>query len=285
MAASNRKACPPPAEGGFLKALYGGSLSWLLPLLSAKWVSNVAGAFMDSRLSTPFIKGFIKSNGIDMAEYPAEQYKSFNRFFTRDILPEKRPGRFGSAPEELISPADSRLTVYPIDDDLTFRIKYGTYSAASLVGDAALASEYAGGYCMVFRLSVDDYHRYCFFDSGMMGETRRIEGKYYTVQPIALRSHDYFKENTREVTVLETDHFGKAVCIEVGATFVGRICNRKSITRFERGEEKGRFEFGGSTVVLLLKKDAAVIDPDILENSANGAETRVRIGEVIGHRA
>ena len=285
MAASNRKACPPPAEGGFLKALYGGSLSWLLPVLSAKWVSDLAGSFMDSRLSTPIIPGFIKSNGIDMTEYPTENYKSFNRFFTRQILAEKRPGRFGSSAEELISPADSRLTVYPIEDDLTFRIKYGTYSAASLVGDETLAKEYAGGYCMVFRLSVDDFHRYCFFDSGEMGASKRIEGKYYTVQPIALRTHDYFKENTREVTVLHTDNFGKAVYIEVGATFVGRIANRKGISRFERGEEKGMFEFGGSTVVLLLKKDAAVIDSDIMENSAAGAETRVRIGEVIGRKA
>lgn len=256
----------------------------MLPLLSAKWVSDAAGSFMDSRLSTPFIPGFIKSNGIDMTEYPTEDYKSFNQFFTRQILAEKRPGRFSSSAEELISPADSRLTVYPITEDLTFRIKYGTYSAASLVGDEALAGDYAGGHLMVFRLSVDDFHRYCFFDSGSMGDTRRIEGKYYTVQPIALRSHDYFKENVREVTVLHTDNFGKALCIEIGATFVGRIVNRKGISRFARGEEKGMFEFGGSTVVLLLKKDAAVIDSDILENSAKGAETRVRIGEVIGRK-
>ena len=285
MAASNRKACPPPAEGGFLKALYGGSLSWLLPLLSAKWVSDVAGAFMDSRLSTPFIKGFIQSNGIDMTEYPAERYGSFNQFFTRQILPEKRPGRTASPAESLISPADSRLTVYPIADDLTFRVKYGTYSVASMLGDARLAAEYAGGWCMVFRLSVDDFHRYCFFDSGRMGASWRIDGKYYTVQPIALRTHDYFKENTRECTLLETDNFGKAVHIEVGATFVGRIANRPGIETFARGEEKGRFEFGGSTVILLLKKDTAVIDSDILENSAKGAETRVRIGETVGRKA
>ena len=280
-----RTPCPPPAEGGLLSQLYGGRLSVLLPIVSAKWLSDLGGAFMSCPLSTPFIKGFIKRNGIDMSEYPKEDYKSFNSFFTRNILPDKRPGLQTSDPSELISPADSRLTVYPIGDDLTLRIKYGTYSAASLVGDKALAEEYKGGWCMVFRLSVDDFHRYCFFDSGSMGETRRIEGKYYTVQPIALRSHDYFKENTREVTVLHTDNFGKALCIEIGATFVGRICNRKGISRFERGEEKGMFEFGGSTVVLLLKKDAAVLDSDILENSAQGAETRVRIGEVIGHKA
>ena len=33
---------------------------------------------------------------------------------------------------------------------------------------------------------------------------------------------------------------------------------------------------------MLLKKDAAVIDSDILQNSAEGIETVVRFGEKIG---
>ena len=36
------------------------------------------------------------------------------------------------------------------------------------------------------------------------------------------------------------------------------------------------------TVVLLLKKDAALLDEDILENSRNGIETVVKFGERIG---
>ena len=276
-----RPPCPPPAEGGVLAALYGGRLSFLLPVISAPVLSRLAGAFLDSPLSTPFIRGFIRKNNIDMSDYPREKYKSFNAFFTREILPERRPGRTESDPRDLISPADSRLTVYPIGGDTSFRIKYGTYSAASLLGSGDRAAAFAGGYCMVFRLSVDDYHRYCFFDSGRMGRRWRIPGRYYTVQPAALRTHDYFKENTRECCLLETDHFGTAACVEIGATFVGRIVNR-DVRSFARGEEKGRFEFGGSTVVLLLEKGAAVIDADILENSQKGLETRVRIGEPVG---
>ena len=206
---------------------------------------------------------------------------AFNAFFTREILPGRRPGRTESDARDLISPADSRLTVYPIGGDTSFRIKYGTYSVASLLGGEDRAAAFAGGYCMVFRLSVDDYHRYCFFDSGRMGCRWRIPGRYYTVQPAALRTHDYFKENTRECCLLETDRFGTAACVEIGATFVGRIVNR-DVQSFARGEEKGRFEFGGSTVVLLLEKGAARIDADILENSQRGLETRVRIGEPVG---
>ena len=51
---------------------------------------------------------------------------------------------------------------------------------------------------------------------------------------------------------------------------------------FKKGEEKGMFLFGGSTIVLLVKKDAVVIDRDILNNSVRNIETRVKCGEKIG---
>ena len=284
MMTTNRTPCPPPSEGGLLSQLYGGKLSFLLPLVSAKWLSDLGGKIVSSRPSKLFIKNFIKKNGIDMSEYPKTEYDSFNSFFTREIIPEKRPGRLSSDPQVLISPADSRLTVYEVSDGLTFRIKGGDYSLASLLGSESLARSFGGGYVMVFRLSVDDYHRYCFFDGGSLGYTRHIEGKYYTVQQLALNAVDFYKENTREVSILDTDNFGRAAYVEVGATFVGRISNRKGISRFECGEEKGMFEFGGSTVVVVLEKGRAVIDEDILRNSSLGFETRVKIGERVGKK-
>ena len=42
--------------------------------------------------------------------------------------------------------------------------------------------------------------------------------------------------------------------MEVGALMVGRIKNhKKKVSVVHRGEEKGMFEFGGSTVVLLTE--------------------------------
>jgi phosphatidylserine decarboxylase len=52
----------------------------------------------------------------------------------------------------------------------------------------------------------------------------------------------------------------------------------------ERGMEKGYFEYGGSTVILLIKKDKLQIHQEILENSRKGTETPVRMGECIGHK-
>ena len=42
------------------------------------------------------------------------------------------------------------------------------------------------------------------------------------------------------------------------------------------------FLFGGSTIVLLIKKDVIDIDKDILNNSVRNIETRVKCGEKIG---
>jgi phosphatidylserine decarboxylase len=70
--------------------------------------------------------------------------------------------------------------------------------------------------------------------------------------------------------------------MEVGALMVGKIVNHRTAGSVRRGQEKGYFQFGGSTVVLLLKKDTAVLDSDILENSRQGIETVVKFGEKIG---
>ena len=70
--------------------------------------------------------------------------------------------------------------------------------------------------------------------------------------------------------------------MEVGALLVGKIVNHHGPAPIRRGQEKGYFQFGGSTVVLLLKKDTAILDEDILENSRNGIETLVKFGEKIG---
>ena len=64
---------------------------------------------------------------------------------------------------------------------------------------------------------------------------------------------------------------------------VGRIVNNDpGPGRVRRGEEKGRFEYGGSTVLLLLQKDAAALREDILSASEKGEETPVKLGERIG---
>lgn len=249
-------------------------------ILIRPWVSRLAGGYMNSRVSAIHIKGFIKSGGIDMSQYPERRYRSFNDFFTRRIKDGMRPADMD--PAALISPCDARLSAFTVTPDGTFFIKGTEYTLGGLLRSDELAAEFAGGICLIFRLAVDNYHRYCYIDDGSKEDNVYIPGCLHTAHPIAFPVCNIYKENAREYTVLHTDHFGDAVQIEVGALMVGRICNLHREARFSRGEEKGWFEFGGSTIVLLLKAGAARIDDEFFKNTDNGLETAVRSGERIG---
>ncbi len=263
-----------------LKKLYGTVCGRvILKALTAPAVSKAAGAFMDPRLSVPLIKRFIKSSGIDTSQYVMKKFRSYNEFFTRRVKRGMRP--IDRMPSHFISPCDSKLTVYKIGKSSVFRIKGSRYRVSDLIQNDFLAKRYEGGYCMIFRLEVDDYHRYCYIDSGTKTENTFINGELHTVNPIALEHYNIYKRNCREYTVLHTENFGDVVQVEVGAMMVGRIVNRHGAAEVVRGEEKGKFEFGGSTIVLLVQEDMIRIDDDILRNSAENIETVVKYGEKV----
>ena len=69
--------------------------------------------------------------------------------------------------------------------------------------------------------------------------------------------------------------------MEVGALMVGRISNNRGISDcVKKGEEKGCFEFGGSTIILLLQKGVRV-KRSFIENTQLGLETLIKQGEAI----
>ena len=271
-------------QNRLLKKLYGSTVGRvMLKVLTAPALSYMAGCFMDSPLSKPLIKPFIRRSGIDTSEYIMKGINSYNDFFTRRIKPGRRP--VDTDPCHLISPCDSKLTVHKINSRSFFCIKGSRYRVSDLLSNEFLAKRYCGGYCCIFRLEVNDYHRYCYIDDGVKSGNTYIRGELHTVNPIALERYNIYKRNSREYTVLHTENFGDVVQIEVGAMLVGRIVNLHDESSFMRGDEKGRFEFGGSTIVLLFEKDSIVPDTDILRNSADGTETVVKYGERIGTKA
>lgn len=254
----------------------------LLKVLTLPSLSEAVGMFMDSRFSKPLIKPFVKKNKINLYEYYTDDIKSYNDFFTRRIKPQMR--KIDRNPKSLISPCDSKLSVYNINSESVFKIKDSFYSIYDMINNQELAEKYEGGLCLIFRLEVTDYHRYCYFDSGRKSNNVHIDGILHTVNPIAFRKYNVYKQNSREYTLLHTKNFGDAVQIEVGAMMVGKIQNHHGKCRFVRGQEKGMFLFGGSTIVLLLQKDKALIDDDIIRNTRNGFETIVKYGEKIGSK-
>lgn len=252
----------------------------LLKPLTAPWVSRFAGALLSTGFSRVLIGPFVRRNHIDMTQFSAADYESYNAFFSRKIRPEARP--IDTCSRHLISPCDSKLTVLPVSRDGRFRLKQAEYTVASLLKNEELARQYEGGSLLIFRLTVDDYHRYCYVADGEKGENAFIPGVLHTVNPIANDFFPIYKENAREYTILHSREFGDILTMEVGALLVGKIVNHHGSGRVSRGQEKGYFQFGGSTVVLMLKANAVQIDADILENSRDGIETVVRYGEKIG---
>lgn len=268
-------------QDNFLKGLYGTVLGRkFLKILINPTISKLGGAVLSTKLSSLLVKPFIKVNNIDMSDYTERAYASFNDFFTRDLKPGKR--FINRDKEVLISPSDGRVSVYEIDDNMTFNIKDSYYTIESLTHSKKAANYYKGGTCVIIRLCVDNYHRYCYIDNGYKTTNKFIEGVLHTVNPVACEYYDIYKENSRECSLLHTENFGKVMQIEVGALMVGKIVNYDQVACIHRGDEKGKFEFGGSTIVLLFKKDTVDIDDDLIENTKNGYETAVKMGERIG---
>lgn len=252
---------------------------FLLRGLTRPGFSRLAGRFMDSRASALAVKGFVRRHGIDMGQCKKSAFSSFNDFFTRELLPGARP--VDTAPEALISPCDGRLTVWPVTADGRFPVKGTEYTLPRLLDDPALARRFQGGSVWLFRLCPEDYHRYIWPADGTAGRAVRIPGVLHTVQPLERGQRLVYHENTREYRVLETA-FGPVVMMEVGALLVGRIVNLPAEGSVCRGREKGWFAFGGSTVLLITEKDAAVPTAAVADASARGEETPVRQGQRVG---
>jgi len=265
-----------------LKFLYGNVVGrFILKLFTMKWFTNLGALYMRSSLSKLRIKKFIKQNNINMEDYVMDNYKCFDEFFIRKIKEDKRPLNLDN--NLLLSPCDSKLSVYKIDDDTILNIKNSSYTIGELLNDNELAKSYKGGYCLVFRLCVDDYHRYHYIDDGINMYTKKINGIFHTVRPIAFKYKKVFSENSREYSLLKTNNFGNVIQMEVGALLVGKICNLDK-KEFKRGEEKGYFRFGGSTIVLLFEPNKIIIDQDILDKTSKDIEVKIKLFDVIGRR-
>lgn len=251
----------------------------LKPLTSRRF-SKACGKFMDSPASKILIKPFVKKNGIDLGQYYSDDFRCFNDCFTRKIHEEERP--VDRDPDALIAPCDGLLSAYRIDTDMVMPAKQSWYTIGSLLGGSKEAVKFEDGIALVFRLCVDDYHRYIYFDSGTKSDNVFIPGKLHTVRPVALKTVPVFTENCREYTIMETKNFGTVCQIEVGAMLVGRINNHQGEGTFMRGQEKGMFMYGGSTIIMLFEKDKVTLPKPVMQATWREKEIPVQMGQMIG---
>lgn len=265
-----------------LKALYNTRTgSYVLKVITRPGFSRKCAGLLDSRYSKLYIKRFIKRNEIDMSEYVPARYRSFNDFFIRRIRPDARP--IDMTERSLIAPCDSALSVYNITGENVFAVKGAKYTVKTLLQNAELAEKYRGGLCIIFRLMPYNYHRYIYPDWGTKNENTFIDGKLHTVREMA-HKYKVYVSNAREYTILDTKNFGKVVFMEVGALMVGRIVNHHQAHTFARGDEKGYFEYGGSTIIMLMEKDCVRLDEEIMKTIDTGHELPVQVGQRIGER-
>jgi phosphatidylserine decarboxylase len=219
------------------------------------------GKKYDDPASAAEIEGFINFHQLDMSEVllPVEQFKNFNEFFYRALKPGARPCSAPDDPRVITSPADCRSVLFNrMDEAQTIWVKGREFSVERLLGKAYPedAKRYTNGALGIFRLAPQDYHRFHIPVDGIMGEPRAIEGEYYTVNPMAVRSAlDVYGENVRVIVPIDSEAHGRVIVICVGAMMVGStVITRKAGEHVKRAEELGYFKFGKFLAVLCLNR-------------------------------
>jgi phosphatidylserine decarboxylase len=253
-------------------------------ILKRRLFNSLAGWYLDSRLSRGRIKPFLEKYHIPMEQFSGspETFSTFNAFFTRAFKDHVR--LFRREPNLLCSPVEGKLLVRTdVRPNQSIEIK-GTPLTLSELYRKPL-DPYKAGTLLVFRLYLADYHRFHFFDSGVAEPPTSIPGYFYSVSPMSFLKFrkGFYTFNHRHITLFHSDHFGEVFVAEVGGFCVGSIVQTYIPgTRVGRGDEKGYFKFGGSTVTLLFKEGMISLDSDILENSSKDMETAVLLGSRIG---
>lgn len=275
-----------PSEG-MLKWLYSTPTgkTALHVLFKRKFVSSLGGWYMDCKFSAKRIPGFVKEHNINMGEFQIEDYAefdTFNQFFYRKLKEGKRP--IGG---NLVSPADGKILAFQtLNDVSSFFLKGTEFTLTSFLQDEELANKYKDGAMAIIRLAPADYHRFHFPASGKVSESKAIKGHYFSVSPLALqKSLKIFCENYREYCIQQTKEYGDILISDVGATMVGSIVQTYTPNNeVQKGDEKGYFAFGGSTLVLLFEEGKIRFDDDLIANTKNGLETTVKMGENIAKK-
>lgn len=250
-------------------------------LLSRHWISKAYGALQSSSLSSAKVPGFVQKFGIDMSEFEEKNWQSFNDFFIRQFKPGKR--EFVADCKRMPAPCEGRYLGFErLARHQELPVKGVWLPVSPLLEKEEWTDVFAGGPGYIARLCPVDYHRFHFPDEGKVIAQYRATGPLESVNPKALKTNPQILfTNERSIQILETKNFGKLAYIAVGAICVGRIEYSHQSLEFKRGEENGYFLFGGSTVVVLGEPGKWRIDSDILEKSAEGVESYIKLGSAM----
>ena len=274
------------------------ALTYVLPHRALSSLARKLAYSSNPAISQRLIDTVVAKFGVDLseaAESDPRAYPTFNAFFTRALKPGARSA--DADPRALLMPADGRISQCGgIDNGRIFQAKGQSFTAAELLGDEAAAEPFANGLFATVYLSPRDYHRVHMPWTGTLRETVHVPGRLFSVGTAAVADVPrLFARNERLVCHFDTE-FGPMASVMVGALLVSGVetvwsgveipayadrISRKDYRGkgivLERFAEMARFNYG-STVIVLLPKDAAMLDPSLK------AEMPVRLGQRLATR-
>ena len=275
------------------------ALTYVLPHRALSSLARTLAYSTNPAIKQWLIDTVTRKFGVDLSEASEPDptaYPTFNAFFTRALKPGARVP--DPDPNALLMPADGHISQCgDIVDGRIFQAKGQSYTAAELLGSEADAAPFADGMFATVYLSPRDYHRVHMPWTGTLRETVHVPGRLFSVGTDAVASVPrVFARNERLVCHFDTE-FGPMVQVMVGALLVSGVETMWSgveipvyadaITRkdyrgkgivLERFAEMARFNYG-STVIVLLPKGVAALDP------ALRSESPVRLGERLAMRS
>lgn len=274
------------------------SLLYLLPHHALSRIVQRATRCPRFPFRKAFTRWFIRRYQVNMSEAlepNPDAYPDFNSFFTRALRPDARPVVQG---DHVACPSDGAISqLGDIAGGRILQAKGHDYAVVELLGGSdQRAQPFIGGRFATTYLSPGDYHRVHMPFPGRLTEMIYIPGRLFSVSP------DYtdvvprlFARNERVVCMFETE-VGPMAVVLVGAIFVGSIetvwagevtpprGRTIGVTNYaaakpvelKRGDELGRFNMGGSTVIVLFGSGR------VQWQAGLAADTRVKVGQLLG---
>jgi phosphatidylserine decarboxylase len=275
--------------GLWLKFLYHSAVG-SLPLrcfVKRKIFSEIFGYFTRHPASKKYIRPFVERHKIDMltSEKKIEDFVNFNDFFARKLKKDARP--IAVDYKKIVFPCDGRhLLVENFENLPPFYVKGQAFDLGKLLRNDELLKRFQSGAAVISRLCPADYHRFHFPCDAFIRKIYKVNGNYFSVNPLAIRKKiAIFFENKRLVSVLQSRDVDQFLMVEVGATCVGSIRQTAEVGHlYFKGEEKGFFSFGGSTIITIFQKDKVTFAEDLCQNSAKGLEMFAFMGDDMGKK-
>jgi len=260
----------------------------------ADWLRDFAidwGAFLDTEESLPTwaMASFMADPMYNIPLYSdnAKTWKTFNEFFYREFNGANKKGQTPLRPvaepgnnHAIVSAADCTYKeTYPIDEEgnvvgingkptsLKLKNTHAVYTVSELLQDDELAKAFHGGTFVHYFLSPFDYHRFHSPVDGNVLESKAVQGKVFL--DVELNGDGEFHapdsseggyefSQSRGVFVVDAgEDVGLVASVPIGMAQVSGVDMYTKLKgkNVNKGDEFGKFRFGGSDTILLFQKN------------------------------